>query len=398
MRPARLPAPLLALALTACAVGTGGTAAPAGTATSTPAPRTTTSPAPTPEPDPLAQAVDAALAGLDRRAQVAQLFVVSVELTDLSPAGALVREQDVGGIFLRGRSTASTAELAALTGSWVEAADGPAPWIAADQEGGAVQALSGEGFSALPPAVEQAALPPEQLAGLAGDLGASLAAAGVTLDLAPVVDVVPPGTERGNPPIGFYGRQYGGSPEEVVRAAGAVAWGLAEHGVVPTLKHFPGLGRLNRNPDVDPVVVDDETTVDGEQVRAFAALVDSPADPFVMMSSATYSQLDAGQAALFSPAIVTGLLRERLGFDGVVITDDVGNAAALQDVPVGERATRFLAAGGTLVLTLQPRDVPAMVEAVLARDATDPAFAARVDDAVRTALLAKARAGLLPPV
>ncbi|RFU21312.1 glycoside hydrolase family 3 N-terminal domain-containing protein [Geodermatophilus marinus] len=393
MRPARLLAPLLALALTACA---GGTSAPATTATTSPAPTTPAS-APTPEPDPLEQAVDAALAGLDRRAQVAQLFVVSVELTDLSPGEALIREQDVGGIFLRGRSTASTAELATLTESWVEAADGPAPWIAADQEGGAVQALSGEGFSALPPAVEQAALPPEQLAALASGLGSELAAAGVTLDLAPVVDVVPPGTERGNPPIGFYGRQYGGDPEEVVLAAGAVAWGLAEHGVVPTLKHFPGLGRLDRNPDVDPVVVDDRTTADGEQVQAFAALVDSPADPFVMMSSATYAQLDAGQAALFSPAVVTGLLRERLGFDGVVITDDVGNAAALQDVPVGERATRFLAAGGTLVLTLQPRDVPEMVDAVLARDAADPVFAARVDDAVRTALLAKARAGLLPP-
>ena len=116
---------------------------------------------------------------------------------------------------------------------------------------------------------------------------------------------------------------------------------------------------------------------------------------FVMMSSAIYPQLDGSQPALFSRAVISDLLRGRLGFDGVVITDDVGNAAAVQDVPVGDRAVRFLEAGGTLVLTLDPGGVPEMVDAVLARDAADPAFSGQVDAAVRTALTAKAAAGLL---
>ena len=94
--------------------------------------------------------------------------------------------------------------------------------------------------------------------------------------------------------------------------------------------------------------------------------------------------------------MVTGLLRETLGFDGVVISDDIGDARAVAAVPPGERAVRFLAAGGTLVLTVDDTIVPEMIDAVLTRSASDAAFAAQVDAAVHTALLAKARAGLLP--
>jgi len=114
-----------------------------------------------------------------------------------------------------------------------------------------------------------------------------------------------------------------------------------------------------------------------------------------MTSSAIYTQLDPTTQAVFSPAVVTGLLRGRLGFHGVVISDDLGNAEAVSDVPAGERAVRFIAAGGTLVLTVDAGLVPEMIDAVLARSDADPAFAAQVDAAVRTALLAKSRAGLL---
>jgi beta-N-acetylhexosaminidase len=116
-----------------------------------------------------------------------------------------------------------------------------------------------------------------------------------------------------------------------------------------------------------------------------------------MVSTATYTRIDATACAAFSPVVVTDLLRGQLGFQGVVVSDDLGHAVAVQDVEVGDRAVRFLAAGGTLVLTVEPATLPRMIDAVLARDAADPAFAAVVDGAVRTALQAKARAGLLPP-
>ena len=115
-----------------------------------------------------------------------------------------------------------------------------------------------------------------------------------------------------------------------------------------------------------------------------------------MTSSATYPRIDASAPAVWSEAVTTGLLREDLGFDGVVISDDLGNAAAVTATPPGERAVRFLEAGGTLVLTVNADVYPAMRDAVLARDRDDPAFRRVVDDAARTALVAKARAGLLP--
>jgi beta-glucosidase-like glycosyl hydrolase len=85
-----------------------------------------------------------------------------------------------------------------------------------------------------------------------------------------------------------------------------------------------------------------------------------------------------------------------LGFDGVVISDDIGAAQAVQGVPVDERAVRYLEAGGTLLLTMDADLVTELIDAIVTRAETDPAFSATVDAAVRTALTAKADAGLLP--
>ena len=365
-----------------------GSAASSASSTS-PSPTSTADREPTPE-----DVVEDVIAGLDRRAQVAQLFVVGVPLRDLA-VGDPLAAAGVGGLFLAGRSTASAEEIAAVTERWQAQAPGPALWVAVDQEGGAVQTLKGAGFDTLPTAREQGDLPTAELAALAADLGTSLAAAGINLDLAPVVDVVPPGTEAANAPIGAFGREYGGTPEEVTAAAGTVVDGLADAGVTATLKHFPGLGRVTDNTDDTAVVHDTVTTVDDAQLSVFTTLADSPAVPFVMASSAIYDRIDDSTQAMFSPVVLTDVLREDLGFDGVVISDDLGNAEAVSGVPVPERPLRFLDAGGTLVLTLQPADFEPMVDAVVARAEDDAAFAALVDAAVRTALLAKERAGLL---
>ena len=171
---------------------------------------------------------------------------------------------------------------------------------------------------------------------------------------------------------------------------------LAAHGVTSAVKHFPGLGRVEGNTDDATDVTDTVTTRDDEQVAAFGTLAGSPAAPFVMTSSATYALIDPSAPAAFSPVIVTDLLREQLGFDGVVISDDIGAAQAVQDIPAEERAIRFLEAGGTLMLTMDAGLVTEMIDAIVARAANDPEFSATVDAAVRTALIAKADAGLLP--
>jgi beta-N-acetylhexosaminidase len=339
--------------------------------------------------------VAAALAALDRRAEIAQLFVVGVPADGLD-AGAGLSAQGVGGLFLAGRPEQSATELAALTGGWQEQGAGPGLWIAVDQEGGSVQTLKGEGFDRLPSATEQGDLPPDRLAGLAAGLGAQLHGAGVNLNLAPVVDVVPAGTESTNGPIGVFDRQYGGTGAEVVPAATTIVDGLAAAQVTSTLKHFPGLGRVQGNTDDTADVVDPVTAAGDDQVSAFAStLAATTAAPMVMTSSATYSRIDPANPAAFSPVVIGDLLRGTLGFTGPVISDDLGNAVAVRSTPVGERAVRFLSAGGTLVLTVAPATFPVMLDAVAARSEADPAFAAVVDSAVRTALLAKAGAGLL---
>lgn len=338
--------------------------------------------------------VDAALARMDARARVAQLFVVGVPLTSLGSGDALV-QQGVGGVFLAGRSSIAATTLAQTTGRWVGEAPGPRPWVATDMEGGQVQTLSGPGFGRFPSAVAQGRLPPDQLATVAGDLGAALHSAGITLDLAPVADVVPAGTERSNAPVGAFQRQYGSTPAQVQAAAGTVVDGLAAHQVTATLKHFPGLGRVTANTDTTAGVTDSVTTANDPSVTLFGTLAARSAAPMVMVSLAVYPQIDGSQPAAFSPAVVTGVLRQQLHYAGPVVSDDLGMAKAVTAVAAGDRAVRFLAAGGTLVLTVVPSLLGPMIDAVTARAAADPAFAAQVDAAVRTDLLAKVRAGLV---
>lgn len=394
-----LPTVLLCAVLAAC-TSTGGR--PAASSSAPPGPTTATSTAATEPPTPLPSTpateldarVAAALATLDRRARVEQLFVAGVPLTDLA-AGAAVVRSGVGGVFLAGRTTRSVTDLASVTAGWQALTHGPRLWVAADQEGGLVQTLKGPGFALLPTARAQGTLAPSALAALAEGMGRSMHRAGLNLDLAPVADVVPAGTESSNAPIGQYQRQYGSTAAAVGRAAGTVRDGLAAAGVTATLKHFPGLGRVTGNTDIRPVT-DTVTTAGDADVAVFGSLARSAAHPFVMVSSAVYARIDPANPAAFSSTVLGQVLRSSLGFQGVIISDDLGIAGAVAAVAPGDRAVRFFAAGGTLLLTVRPAIVPEMVDAVLARSAADPGFAKQVDTAVRTALLAKARAGLLP--
>jgi beta-glucosidase-like glycosyl hydrolase len=397
-----LPAVLLCALLAACTSTSGHPAASSTGPILGPAVPSSTVPSATEPPTPLPSAppsvldarVAAALAGLDRRARVGQLFVAGVPLGNLASGAAVVRS-GVGGVFLAGRSTRSAADLASITAGWQALTRGPRLWVAADQEGGLVQTLKGSGFALLPTAREQGTLSPAALARLAEGVGRSLRRAGLNLDLAPVADVVPAGTEATNQPIGQYQRQYGSTPAAVSRAAATVRDGLAAAGVTAALKHYPGLGRVRGNTDTQPVT-DTVTGAGDADVAVFGSLARSPAHPFVMVSTAVYARIDAANPAAFSSAVLGPLLRKRLGFQGVIISDDMGIAAAVAAVSPANRAVRFFAAGGTLLLTVRPEIVPEMVDAVLARSAADPDFAEQVDAAVRTALLAKARAGLLP--
>jgi len=364
----------------------------AGGTSPRPAPTPTPTPHPTATPRPTVPSV---LARLPLAARVGQLLMVGVPAGGTSDAALRqLGRYRVGGVILTGRSHAGTSATAALTARVQAAVPGPAVLVATDQEGGAVQVLTGPGFSAIPSARSQGRWSAAELRARAGDWGGQLRAAGVRVNLAPVADTVPPGVS--NPPIGAFGRQYGSDPATVATHAAAFAAGLADAGVVPTAKHFPGLGRVSANTDVSSGVTDRVTTRTDPYLAPFRAVIRT-GHPFVMMSSAVYSRIDPAQPAAFSPTVITGLLRDDLGFDGVVVSDDLGAARQVSAVPAGDRAVRFVAAGGDMVLTVSPATLPAMFDALYDRAARDPAFRARVDRSAERVLLAKQRLGLVAP-
>jgi len=327
-------------------------------------------------------------------ARVGQLLMVGVPASGTSDAELrpLARYR-VGGVILTGRSYAGTAAIAALT-TRVRASVPETPLlVATDQEGGAVQVLKGPGFERMPTARTQGRLDPADLRARARTWGGQLRAAGVRVDLAPVADTVPTGAS--NPPIGYFRRQYGSDSATVAAHAAAFSAGLADAGVIPTVKHFPGLGRVTANTDVSSGVTDRTTTRTDPYLHPFRTAIRS-GHPFVMMSSAVYARIDPARPAVFSPAVVTGLLRRDLHFDGVVMSDDLGAARQVRAVPVGERAVRFVAAGGDVVLTVSPATLPEMYAALYARAVQDRAFRAVVNRSAERILLAKQRLGLVP--
>ena len=178
--------------------------------------------------------------------------------------------------------------------------------------------------------------------------------------------MVPADLGAANAPIGRLHRGYGSSPRTVAAKASAFVRGMDRAGIATAVKHFPGLGRVRGNTDYARRVVDRQTTRDGADVAAFGTVIDAGVD-MVMVSSAYYEQIDPERRAAFSPVVLTDLLREDLGFTGVVISDDLA-AAAMADVDPPQRALRFLGAGGDLMIIGDPGLVARMARRGAAAD------------------------------
>jgi beta-N-acetylhexosaminidase len=342
------------------------------------------------------------LAGLTLGQRVGQLLMVGGPATGVSPATTrAITDYHVGNAMLAGRShrgLASTAAVSrALQGLATTSATGRVRlFVATDQEGGLVQVLNGPGFSDIPAALTQGTLSGAVLRRNASVWGRQLRVAGINVNLAPVLDTVPsPRSAAKNPPIGAFDREYGFTPEAVGSRGTAFVRGMRAAGVEATIKHFPGLGRVTANTDTTAGVTD-RTTVPGDPyLRPFAQAISAGA-PFVMMSSAYYPRIDPHHPAVFSRRVIGGMLRGDLRFTGVVISDDLANSRQIRSWAPGERAVRFLRAGGDLVLTVNADTIPAMYRAVLGQAQADPAFRRLVDEAALRVLTRKEAQGLLP--
>jgi beta-N-acetylhexosaminidase len=327
--------------------------------------------------------------------RVGQLFMVDCPSTGVAAATVrAIEKYHVGSVILDGNSELSNPATARITRQ-LQALSPPGVglFVAADQEGGQVQRLRGPGFSGIPSAVRQGTLAPAELRARAARWGRELRSAGINVNLAPVLDTVPAGFGA-NPPIGDVNREFGHTTTAVTAHGIAVARGFADAGIVATAKHFPGLGRVHANTDTAAGVTDRVTVRNDPYLAPFAAAVRAGV-PFVMMSTAVYARIDPNRPAAFSPTIVTGMLRRRLGFTGVVISDDLGRASQVAAYPAGARAVQFVAAGGDLVITVDPGRIPAMTAALIGRAAADPDFARAVNNAALRVLTAKQSHGLL---
>jgi beta-N-acetylhexosaminidase len=395
------------LALVTTLAGCGSTAkpeaaatTPAGPAASTAPPASSAAPSVAPSASVAASGdcVTRTLAGMSLEERAGQLLMIGTPVTNPRGLAAEVTRYHLGGIFLSGRSKRPAADLRADIGTLQAAARQDATklplLVALDQEGGDVQTLQGPDFPAIPSALRLGAGPASALRTEVSDSTRRLAAIGVTMDLAPVADTVPTSIGEANPPIGAFHRQYGSDPVKVAAAIRTVVATSQAGGVLTTLKHFPGLGRTRFNTDTSTKAVDAVETTHDPYLGPFAAGV-KQGTAAVMISSATYPKIDAKNIAAFSTTIVTGLLRKQLGFTGLVISDDLGAADAARAVPTGDRAVRFVQAGGDMVLTIQPGDAGPMTAALLTKARSTPAFAARITDATTHVLRAKAKAGLL---
>ncbi len=403
--PARVAGLVVAAVVLGACSGAPGDAGPPATVTGPGTPTTAPTPAPTPTPDeptattpppdPARVCAEATAAPLTPEQLAGQLVMAGVPADDPASGRSLVARWDVGGVFLAGRSSAPAASVAAAVRRLVAAADTGVPLhVAVDQEGGRVQTLEGDGVLQLPSGVRQGTWSADRLRRTVVALATGLRQVGVTLDLAPVADVVPEGTADRNPPIGVFDRQFGSDPAQV--GADVAVWVRAarEAGVLTTVKHFPGLGRVRVNTDTGTGATDRRTDADDPALQPFREGIAAGAGA-VMVSTALYPRLDPENPAAFSRAVVTGLLRGDLGWDGVVVSDDLGSAASVADVPAGERAVRFVAAGGDVVLTNTASTVPAMVGALRDEAAADPGFAGQVRGSALRVLESKADLGLL---
>lgn len=334
------------------------------------------------------------LEGLSDREVAGQLVLVGIQQgSSISPE--LIEEHHAGGFFLLGEWS-DPAEVEALVDSACGFSPADcAPLFAVDQEGGQVRRLRGDAARRTASAEELGAQGADAVREAFTTIGEDLAALDLPLALAPVADVVDPDLGDENEPVGGLDRGFGTDPEQVGECVAAAIEGLDSAGVGGTLKHFPGLGRVEQNTDFSAEgIIDGTTDADDPFLASFSAGIEAGADA-VMLSSAVYPRIEADVPAMFSSAVVTDLLRGDLGWDGLVVSDDIGIAEAVQDVPVADRAVRLLAAGGDAVLTANPSLTGELVDAIRDWAEQDPAQAERVRESAARMLAVKERRGLL---
>lgn len=313
-------------------------------------------------------------------------------------AKTLIEQCKVGGVIFFARNLTDPFQTASFANELQKMATsqgaGIPLFIAADQEGGYVARLPGA-----------ASFPGNMGLGAAGDpafarkvaeaTARELRACGINMNFAPVVDV---NSNPNNPVIGV--RSFGESVEAVSKFGVAMVEGLQEEGVSATVKHFPGHGDTSLDSHIDlPTVPHDKARLREVELKPFQAAIDAGVD-VVMTAHVTFPAFEPepGLPATLSRHVLTGLLREDMGFRGLIVTDAMEMGAIVKNFGLEEAAVMAVNAGADMVLVGWPKD---WRDAVRVVDALTEAVAAgkipmsRVDESVQRVLEVKERRGIL---
>ena len=373
---------------------------PAAETTPAAAPSPTPTPEPTPTPDPIAEAV----AAMTTEQKVSQLLLAGIEGTQLGQdAVQAVQDYQVGGVILFGRNVESAWQLAELTNGLKDLNGDYTPlFLCVDQEGGRVDRM--------PPEVERTpsawsvgqTLDTEGVGAAYGALLAEECAAfGFNMDFAPSLDI------WSNPDNTVIGDRAFGNDWEWTAFFGMSAVESMEEqgGVIPVVKHFPGHGDTSVDSHVALPVVDKSLeelwqselvpfNMTLNQEDYFGAQA-GPSAPAVMVAHILLSQVDPDYPASLSHRVVTGLLREEMGFDGVVCTDDLTMGAVSNTYGMGEAAVLAVEAGCDLLLVCHGADnLTAARDALLEAADSGRLSPERLDESVKRILSLKAEYGL----
>jgi beta-N-acetylhexosaminidase len=300
------------------------------------------------------------------RRDIGQLLIGSLPGTTIpAEMRSLAREFGLGGVILFRRNIEEPEQVAELSYD-VQSLAGDLPlWVSVDQEGGRVARLK-KPFTVWPPMATLGRSGDEALAHrFAAALAAELRAVGVTLDYAPVLDIH---TNPKNPIIGD--RALSETADGVARLGAAVIRGLQDSGVAACGKHFPGHGDTSVDSHLElPLVEHPPDRIRRVECVPFEAAIKADV-AFIMTAHILVPSLDDERPATLSPRIVTGLLREELGFGGVILSDDLEMKAIAKTWAVPEAAVQAIAAGcdGLLICSgdveLQAATLEALVRAV----------------------------------
>jgi beta-N-acetylhexosaminidase len=326
---------------------------------------------------------------LATRRRIGQLLIGSFPAHDLPvELRALAREFDLGGVILFSRNIESPGQVSELAAE-AEGLGAEQPlWVSVDQEGGRVARLRAP-FTVWPPMATLGRAGSDELAArFAAALAAELSAVGVTLDYAPVLDIH---TNPRNPVIGD--RALGESAAEVARLGRAVIRGLQGAGLAACGKHFPGHGDTSADSHEElPIVEHPPDRLRAVEFEPFRAAIEAGV-AFMMTAHVLVPSLDPERPATLSRRIVQAILRDELGYEGVILSDDLEMKAVSARYAVPEAAVAAIQAGCDAFLIcsgnvdLQARALEALVKAI----ETGEIPQARLDDAERRLRRAKER-------